>query len=144
MVQRWKVLIPLADDPGLVLCIQMAVHNCHSSSFSFFSFRRSNTLILRHTNMFFKNLYSLNNRVILWQDIIVSGKKYLNLIIRVVKILKLLTLSYIPLSLTWNYFWLNLKRTGIELRAKCLPSMYEAHNNKNTFTKLLLHFFFCL
>lgn len=30
--------------------------------------------------------------------------------------------------------------TVIELRARCLPTMHESHNNKNTFTKSLLHF----
>lgn len=32
--------------------------------------------------------------------------------------------------------------TAIELRARCLPTMNEAHNDKTTFTKLLLRFFF--
>lgn len=31
--------------------------------------------------------------------------------------------------------------TAIELRARCLPTMNEAHNDKTTFTKLLLRFF---
>lgn len=31
--------------------------------------------------------------------------------------------------------------TVIELRARCLPTMHESYNNKNTFTKSLLHFF---
>lgn len=31
--------------------------------------------------------------------------------------------------------------TALEFRARCLPTMNEAHNNKNSFTKSLLYFF---